>query len=630
MESEQMKKLLQDKCVSPGEKRELELAHAAGISLLPYLEQGYDADQLAAIRYAIEEGIDIQPYLNILYRGACIKEIAIGLKEGLQVSAYADLKYSWRKMREIRLGMEENLDIRIYQDPIYSYWQMKEIRLGLKDGLDVSCYTSLMYTAREMHKRRILLKVRKDTPNLAGNWKIISEDDYDICISPDELKVYLNWHGEKGIEDEEAVLGLLKQHGIVYGIDRKAVRKLVQKNLQQSYHAENTDNVLVACGKAAKDGRNGYYDWKIPIKRRRTPKIDKDGCIDFDAIKWFHFVRKGETFAIYHFTEKAEDGVNIYGKTIPAKSGTEKDYLDGSGFSLLPDFQTYVADTDGHVYMKDKKVHVEAMLVCDSLRMADGDLQYDGNVHIKGNVEGPVAICVGGDLVIDGFVKNAEITCGGNLILKGGINNIAAPVQVNAKGCIISRFFEYTTVCAEDNIYFGVSLSSNLSSYGEIVSYGKNSGIIGGNSYAEKGFCLNQIGNEAGVVTCLQFGADDEIAIRKGEIWSKLEEVKHSLSQLAAARKELEKQKDTDEAMLVRIQDTISKKFDEMKAFNRKLEMINKREKRARKSKIIVQHQIYDNVEIQYENQKITAIPSCHVEVKYRNHLVIEQLYPKL
>lgn len=630
MESKQMEKLLQDVCMLPGEKRELELAQEAGISLLPYFEQGYDADQLAAIRYALEEDIEIQPYLNLSYRGACIKEIAIGLKEGLQVSAYADLKYTWRKMREIRLGMEENLDISVYQNPKYSYWQMKEIRLGLKDGFDVSCYTSLMYTAREMHKRRILLMVRKDTPDLAGNWKIISEDDYDICISPDELKVYFNWHGKKGIEDEEALLGLLKQHGIIYGIDRNAVRKLVQENLTQPYHAENTENVLIACGKATQDGKNGYYDWKIQVKRRRVPKINTDGNIDFDAIKWFHSVKKGETFAIYHFAGNAVDGINIYGEPIPAKTGTEKDYLDGSGFSLLPDFQTYVADIDGHVYMKDKKVRVEEMLVCDSLRKADGDLQYDGNVHIKGSVEGPVTIRVGGDLVIEGFVQNAEIMCGGNLILKGGINNIAAPVQVNAKGCIISRFFEYTTVCAEDNIYFGVSLSSNLSSYGEIVSYGKNSGIVGGNSYAEKGFCLNQIGNEAGIVTCLRFGAVDEIAIRKGEIWSKLEEVKHSLSQLAAVRKEVEKQKDEGEAMLVRIQDTISKKLDEMKAYNQELEMLNKREKRARKSKIIVQHQIYDNVELQYENQKIMAIPSCHVEVKYRNHLVIEQLYPQL
>ena len=77
MESKQMDKLLQNVFVLPGEKREADHAYEEGISLLPYFEQGYDADQLAAIRYALEEGIAIQPYLNISYRGACIKEIAI-------------------------------------------------------------------------------------------------------------------------------------------------------------------------------------------------------------------------------------------------------------------------------------------------------------------------------------------------------------------------------------------------------------------------------------------------------------------------------------------------------------------------------------------------------------------------
>lgn len=61
------------------------------------------------------------------------------------------------------------------------------------------------------------------------------------------------------------------------------------------------------------------------------------------------------------------------------------------------------------------------------------------------------------------------------------------------------------------NIYFGTSLNSNLSTYGEMVFYGRNGGIIGGKSYSEKGFCLTNIGNEAGVHTTLSLGSNEDI-----------------------------------------------------------------------------------------------------------------------
>lgn len=602
-----------------GVEREFVFAGKSGISLLPYYEEGYDCDQLGGIRYALELGVDIEPYLDHGYKGACIKEIAIGLKKNLDVREYADLKYAWRKMREIRLGMERGLDISKYNDPMYSYWQMREIRLGLKAGLDVSSYANLMYTAKEMRKRRIMLKNRKNAPGLTGDWKILSGEDYDLCVSPDGVRAYFNWHCKRAIDGVDELEEILAKNDIVYGIDHKALQEIADEYQIITVDSEKDRNILVAKGKAPKDGRNGYYEWKFNLSRKRTPKLQSDGTIDFDDINWFDSVKKGQVLAKYHFAKPAIDGTNVFGKRISAKVGREKAALSGQGFELMPDFSTYVASVDGHVSLKNKELIVDELMTLDHLDSSTKSFHFDGDVYISGNIEGPVYIETGGDLVVDGFVQKAQIKCGGSLILKGGINNTAMQVGIVVGGQVISRFFECVTLNAMGNIYFGTSLNSNLSTYGEMVSYGRNGGIIGGKSYSEKGFCLTNIGNEAGVHTTLSLGSNEDIQTIYAKNKHKTIEIKDVLSHLVNVRNHMYSQRGIEGEpagnILSKIEYTISEKNRELNGLNSELECIRKRERRACKSRIIVENQVFENVHVHYMNNKIAVVPSSQVEV---------------
>ena len=624
--------LYRENICDPGMKRELMLAEESGISLLSYFKEGYDSDQLEGIRFALRLGVDINPYLNPGYRGACIKEIAMGLKEGLDVRAYIDMQYTWRKMREIRLGLVQGLDVSKYQDPMYSYWQMREIRLGLKEGLDVSYYANLIYTAKEMRKRRLTLKNRKNAPGVTGDWKIFSGEDYDLCVSPDGLKAYFNWHCRRAVEGTTELEKILEENGIVYGVNHRALKEVAEEYRTITPESVKDHNKLVAKGEAPKDGRDGFYEWKFQAARKRAPKLKADGSIDFDALNWFDSVSKGQTLAIYHFAEPAVDGMSVFGKKLPAKIGREKETLSGQGFEILPDLRTYVAATDGHVSLKNKKLVVEGLMTLDQLENFMQPFHYGGDVYIRGNVEGPVVIETGGDLVVDGFVRNAQIKCGGSLILKGGVNNTAEMYAICAKGCIISRFFEFATIHADGNIYFGTSLNSNLFTYGEAVSYGEKSGIIGGSSYSEKGFCLTNVGNAAGIHTTLSLGSNEDILALRRRAESKAGEIKTTLSQLVSARDQVSHRQGFHSTsageLLSRVNHTISEKSLELQAVNRKMEEVRKRDERACRSRIVVEQQVFDNVQIHYLNKKITAIPSQRVEICiHEDGLVIEKLF---
>ena len=615
-----------------GVERELTLAQKSGISLLAYYEAGYDCDQLAGIRYALQTGVDINPYLNLEYRGASIKEIAIGLKEGLDVKEYLNLQYTWRKMREIRLGLEQGLDISKYQDPMYSYWQMRQIRLGLKEELDVSYYANLMYTAKEMRKRRLMLKNRKNAPGVTGDWKVLSGTDYDLCVSPDGVMAYFNWHGRRAVESIGELEKILTDNGIVYGIDHHALEEIAKEYHSITAETQRDRNTLVARGNAAKDGRDGYYQWHFSAARKRAPKLKQDQTIDFDALHWFDSVKKGQVLAVYHFAEPSADGTDVFGKAIPAKHGREKKTLSGRGFEILPDLCTYVAAVEGHVSLKKKQLVVDGLLTLDHLESTAKPFRYDGDVYIRGIIEGPVSIEVGGDLVVDGFVQNARIQCGGSLILKSGINNTTSQAEISVGGCVISRFFECVTLHAGGNIYFGTSLNSDLFTYGEMVSYGEKGGIIGGSSYSEKGFCLPNLGNAAGIRTTLSLGSNEYIRELKAAAESQAGEIKTVLSQLVSARNQVSCHRNTmgnsAGELLSRVEHTISEKNKELKAISHKAQKVRERDERACQSRIVVEQQVFDNVKIHYLNKKITAMPSCQVEIRiHGDGLVMEKLF---
>lgn len=610
---------------------ELRKALKSNISLVPYVNEGYDSDQLEAIRHALEKKIDIAPYLDTAYHGACINEIAIGLEHHIDVSPYAKTCYTWRKMKEIRIGIEQRLDISYYVNPLYSYWQMHEIRLGLADGLDVSYYKSLMYTAKEMKKRRLWLKDHERPLPELNHMTIINHPDYDIRISQDGMSAYFNWHCRHPLNSAQELEFLLRRNGIFYGIDYAALSSIARTYKTIDNDTPKDQNTLIAKGTAPVDGHDGYYVFQFQTNVNRMPLLVDDNNIDFDNIKWFETVTKNQTLAIYHPSTPATDGKTVTGKTIHAVVGKEKPILTGSGFELLPDQKTYVASKNGHVQLHKYELTVSDVAILDELPSSDKPLYFNCDVYIRGSVTGPVTINVNGDLVIDGFVTGAEIHCEGNLLLKSGINASYVPNSLTAGKDVISKFFEYTTLHADGNIFFGSSLNSNLSSYGEIISYGKKGGIIGGSCYAEKGFCLPNIGNAVGVSTTLLLGSNDNIRLQQMVLDKEILNIKNSIAQLMTAYenmcKKLSDQKNSKNTLFLKLKDAIYVKNQELEAAHQKAEELKKRKIRACCSRIIVEHHVYDNVNVQYMDRKITAIPSKKVAILINNdHLVMEKI----
>ena len=238
--------------------KQLRRAVMGRVNIVPYINAGYDAEQLEVIRTALEKGMDPPPFLNRAFRGISMQEIYEGIDHGIDVSAYAKPEYYWQQMREIRLGLEE--------------------------GLDVSYYRSLMYTAREMNTRRMALK--NHTASIIPAEKVHPQetdhsDCYSITISPDEMEAVLEIHSNVKECRREDILKVLYNHGICYGICYEQIESIVRGNLLLK-------SIPIAKGMPVRDGKDGWYEFFFRTEVARTPKVLEDGNVDYRRRKYFH------------------------------------------------------------------------------------------------------------------------------------------------------------------------------------------------------------------------------------------------------------------------------------------------------------------------------------------------------
>jgi len=476
-----------------GVMRQIRKARVAGVNILKYINEGYDAQQLNEIRIALEYGVDIDPYLSKEYRAASITQISKGLVRGIDVSAYASLQYGWRQMREIRKGLENQIDIGKYNNPLYSWEQMRVIRHGLMKGIDVDGYRLLRYTASEMRRKRqaILDEYNREQERFLQSQ--IRSEDFQFDFNANDMEAYVTVLTKDKELTRNRLLEIFEENGIRKGILEEAVDYILAK---KGYRKA----VLVAKGVIPSKGEDGYYEFFFNTDTERKPKVLEDGSVDYQNINWFEMVREGQKLAEYHPAEEGEDGYTVRGTEIKGRKGVEKRILIGQGFSLSEDKRTYTAAIDGMVRLEGDELRVTSHLMLDEINLATGNIQFNGSIHIRGDIGYGTVVRATDDIVIDGTVEAATIESGGSVVLKKGMNS-AGRGLIQAERDVVSRFFESAKVIAKGNIEVDKCLNSQLYAGGVITS---TKVIAGGVAQAEQGFKLNNVGNQAGLHTVLK------------------------------------------------------------------------------------------------------------------------------
>ena len=630
--------------------KEFRLAHLKGIDLKGYIEQGYDALQLAEIRKALEQGIDLEPHIDKEYRAASVAEIRKGLESGVDVTVYAKKIYSWRKMREIRLGLENRLDVSLYSTRFYDWEQMREIRLGLKAGLNVESYRPLRYTAREMYEKRreLLLKTHvngnafiKQMEESVGNI-LSSEHSLDVHNFPVEspeqvtgeadestklildkkhlsvefrannMEAYISVEVPNGTIERDVLMDFLKENRIKEGISENAVNQLCNGEYGQK-------PVLIAQGKIPLKGEDGWYEYFFRTDVQKKPKVLADGSADYKDIEWFEVVSEGQKIAFYHEAKEGTDGYDVTGAVIKGRKGAEKRVLKGKGFRLEDDKKTYTALYNGMIRLDGEDLSIVNHVELDEINMTTGNIFFDGSIHIRGNVGSGMTVKATGDIVIDGNVEMATIETEGSVMLKKGMN-ASGNGMVKAGKNIVSRFFDATKVVADGNIEVDKCLNSQLYAKGMITA---NRIFAGGIASSESGFYLNNVGNHAGLKTVLKVQTNETARNDYHNILFNIKDVTRQLEVLNKTYSDL-MEKYTDEQrsemeLFHKVENAVflkQKQLDKMKELEVKLKRVIDKEKLV---SVVISGNAYEGTVVEFGTGRWEAKNQYNVTIKQLN-----------
>jgi len=549
--------------------KQIRIAKASNIDIIPYVKSGYDAEQLEAIRAALAKDIAIGAYITNEYRGKAILEIAVGIEHGIDISEYNSVQYDHLQMHEIRLGIEHHIDVSVYQNPLYSWEQMAEIRLGLEEYVDVNSYKSFVNTAQEMRKKRLDLCHNTNyfsyskKKNAKKEVEAFEIKNLSVEISDDLFTAILKVNGKVDPVDRDTFYRWLQSNDVYSGIDECVVEEIIGG-------VDTIAEYTIARGCHPLKGEKGYYDYNFDVNAATVPKVFDDGVVGFDNLKWYAPIKANDLVARYNISKPGVDGYLVTGDVLKGGRGREQKIIIGSGIYSEHGNTSYFAENSGKIELNKGKIAIIPILEIEELAANSAPITFDGFVHVKGNVHEGNVIKATNDILVDGVINASSFESNKNLVFLSGIKGDENS-KITAGESVISRYIEGCEVKAKGNIYADYLLNSSVSTDQMIILRGSKGRIIGGKCQAVGGIDVDSIGNFNDIGTNIHIGNRGEYFSDLYDVKKEIFKVNQELLTLTDAYDEYIK-KDANDAQktLIRIENAIFTKHNEYKELEKK------------------------------------------------------------
>ena len=280
-----------------------------------------------------------------------------------------------------------------------------------------------------------------------------------------------------------------------------------------------------------------------------------------------------------------EYGIDVFGKNIAPIKVRNNTLKYGKNISMSEDGLKLISLVDGHAMLEGNKVFVSNTYeVPADVDNSTGDINYEGNVIVKGSVRTGFKIRALGNVEVYGSVEGAEIVSGGDIILHHGMQGMSKGILV-AKGNIVAKFIESTRVHSQGYIEVEAIIQSQVAVRDGITVMGVKGNIIGGHVKSATYIKAKTIGSPMEVTTTVEVGIDPVIQEKIVTLQQKIEEKNKSYKKMAQLV-ELFKKKFEAGKLTADKADTYTKTLSEMQSVRD--EMLSSHEELERLSQELV------------------------------------------
>ena len=312
---------------------------------------------------------------------------------------------------------------------------------------------------------------------------------------------------------------------IVYGLKEEVLRKIAINNLVETWF-------IVAEGKAAINGINGKIAYNFEINRELKPKSLEDGSVDYKQLNLINNVKEGELLAQIFRPTGGTPGMDVYGNVLSAKRGKEVNIRPGKNVEVDSEGLKFSSLKDGQVYISENKLNVsEIFEVPGDVDTSTGNINFNGTVAVRGNVQSGFTIEATGDIHINGVVEAATLKAKGNILLSRGIqgNNQA---YIEAGGNIVAKYIENAKIKCLGSLHADCILHSDVVARGKIVLAGKKALVVGGDTRVGEELRARIIGSHMGTSTRIEVGIDPDDKAKYDELKNEIVEIERNSENL--------------------------------------------------------------------------------------------------
>ncbi len=208
----------------------------------------------------------------------------------------------------------------------------------------------------------------------------------------------------------ELVEQALQEKGVFVGIDKKAIESLAVAGPGVSK--------VVARGKPPVPGQDARIELKFKDQQQRLPNAEQLR-VDWRELRVIPTVETGDELAVKHPPILGEPGLSVTGEPIAPRVPVDIELLAGEGAEIVNGGLRAVATRSGRPAYVRGKLEVFPLLIAErGVNLASGNIKFNGDVLVRGNVDETMSVCAGGNIEVTGSCTHANLTAGGQIVVR--------------------------------------------------------------------------------------------------------------------------------------------------------------------------------------------------------------------
>ncbi len=424
---------------------------------------------------------------------------------------------------------------------------IKETLFGVKNALAEAGFADYLLFPGELESA-----VVKATAGDEGQFVIGEKRDAEISvtIATSKLGAYVDTQPAYGGEKltKQYVLAEIKRKGVVEDCcDHDAIEQVISNS--------SVTNLRIAKAIPPKRGTDAEFEPLVQELKTLSPKQLETGEVDYGKQMEFLVVEPGTPLMRRKPATAGTPGMDVTGDTLPAGAGNDPGFTDAAEGAVVDggDPNLLIAEIKGHPVLLNQGVKVDPTLTLDSVNIHSGNIDFDGSVIVRGDVESGYSLRVTGDISVKGVVDKATLMAKGSIHIAGGIigddkgmqRGQPAAARVQAGGDISARYVNAAEVQSAQRILVREYLiHSKVAAKGEVCvgQEGGRGSIIGGVCHSQTAVMANELGSDAYIATRIDVGGGNKLAPK--------------LHQLMLARAEKQAERTKLDEILIRVKES--------------------------------------------------------------------------